>query len=92
MTDLLSERKNAVFTVPRHVSYLLCRILTLRSYPEIGRRTGNRDHSTIVHGVHKYRWLSDLLRAELKQTDILSVWVSRAHDLVMERGWGARVK
>ena len=85
INDLLSERRNPTFTVPRHVTFVLCRILTLRSYPEIGRRTGNRDHTTVIHGVNKYRWLVDQLRAELKLTDFLSIWVARAHELVSDR-------
>jgi len=82
MADFLSIRRNPKFSLPRHVSFVLCRILTTRSYPEIARRTGGRDHSTIVHGVQKFQWLVDQLRAELKQTDFLSAWVARAHELV----------
>jgi chromosomal replication initiator protein len=31
----------------------LCKVLTTRSLPEIGRRFGGRDHTTILHGVKK---------------------------------------
>jgi hypothetical protein len=52
-TDLLSARQFAKVVRPRHVAMYLCRTLTPRSFPEIGRLFGNRDHTTILHGVNK---------------------------------------
>ena len=31
----------------------LAKLLTQRSYPEIGKRFGNRDHTTVIHAVRK---------------------------------------
>jgi chromosomal replication initiator protein len=42
---------------PRQVAMYFSRELTGHSYPEIGRRFGNRDHTTILAGVAKVKWL-----------------------------------
>lgn len=47
--DLESPRRFAKIVVPRQIAFYLARKLTTRSFPEIGRRFGNRDHSTILH-------------------------------------------
>lgn len=51
--DLLSPRRTALVVRPRQVAMYLSKTLTLRSLPEIGRRFGNRDHTTILSGVRK---------------------------------------
>ena len=51
--DLLSSRRTANVVRPRHVAMYLAKILTLRSLPEIGRRFGGRDHTTVLHAVRK---------------------------------------
>ena len=38
---------------PRQVAMYLAKTLTLRSLPEIGRRFGGRDHTTVLHSVRK---------------------------------------
>lgn len=55
--ELLSPRRLANFVRARQVSMYLCRILLKRSLPEIGRYTGGRDHTTVLHGVRKMAWL-----------------------------------
>lgn len=52
-TDLLSARRTADVTFARQVSCYLAKTLTLKSLPEIGRKTGGRDHTTILHAVRK---------------------------------------
>ncbi len=49
--DIKSGRRHAVFTHARHLVMYLCQTLTERSYPEIGRGLGGRNHSTVIHGV-----------------------------------------
>src|SRR5579863_7845351 len=51
--DLLSSRRTANVVRPRHVAMYLAKVLTLRSLPEIGRRFGGRDHTTVLHAVRK---------------------------------------
>jgi chromosomal replication initiator protein len=52
-SDLLSSRRTANVVRPRQVAMYLAKILTLRSLPEIGRRFGGRDHTTVLHAVRK---------------------------------------
>ncbi len=56
--DLLSSRRTANVVRPRQVAMYLAKILTLRSLPEIGRRFGGRDHTTVLHAVRKIEALS----------------------------------
>jgi chromosomal replication initiator protein len=51
--DLLSERRTRAVARPRQIGMYLCKHLTTRSYPDIGRRFGGRDHTTVLHGVRK---------------------------------------
>ncbi|PXW58975.1 chromosomal replication initiator protein [Chelatococcus asaccharovorans] len=51
--DILSERRTAAVVKPRQIAMYLSKILTLRSLPEIGRRFGGRDHTTVLHAVRK---------------------------------------
>jgi chromosomal replication initiator protein len=51
--DILSERRTAAVVKPRQIAMYLSKALTLRSLPEIGRRFGGRDHTTVLHAVRK---------------------------------------
>ena len=51
--DLLSSRRTAAVVMPRQIAMFLAKSLTLRSLPEIGRRFGGRDHTTVLHAVRK---------------------------------------
>lgn len=51
--DLLSQRREASIIRPRHVAMYLAKTITLLSLPAIGRRMGGRDHTTVMHAVHK---------------------------------------
>jgi chromosomal replication initiator protein len=57
-SDLLSSRRTANVVRPRQVAMYLAKILTLRSLPEIGRRFGGRDHTTVLHAVRKIEALT----------------------------------
>lgn len=50
--NILSARRTANLVRPRQVVAWLCKELTLRSLPEIGRRM-NRDHTTILHSIRR---------------------------------------
>ncbi len=56
-TDLLSPRRARSIVRPRQVGMYLAKKLTSRSLPEIGRRFGGRDHSTVLHAVRKIETL-----------------------------------
>ena len=51
--DMISARRTAPIVKPRMIATYLAKQLTLKSLPEIGRRFGNRDHSTVLHSVRK---------------------------------------
>ena len=52
-SDILSERRNRSIVLPRQVGMYLAKRLTARSLPEIGRRFGGRDHTTVLHAIRK---------------------------------------
>jgi chromosomal replication initiator protein len=51
--EILSARRTANVVRPRQIAMYLAKTLTLRSLPEIGRRFGGRDHTTVLHAVRK---------------------------------------
>lgn len=59
-TDMVSKRRARVIARPRQVAMYLCKKLTKRSLPDIGRRFGGRDHTTVMHAVKRI----DQLRIE----------------------------
>jgi chromosomal replication initiator protein len=50
-SEMASQRRTRAVARPRQVAMYLAKELTPRSYPEIGRRFGGRDHSTVIHAV-----------------------------------------
>jgi chromosomal replication initiator protein len=56
--DILSSRRTANVVRPRQIAMYLSKVLTLRSLPEIGRRFGGRDHTTVLHAVRKIEELA----------------------------------
>lgn len=56
-TEMASKRRARAVVRPRQVAMYLAKVLTPRSYPEIGRKFGGRDHSTVIHAV---RLIEDL--------------------------------
>jgi chromosomal replication initiator protein len=61
--ELVSNRRTRVIVKPRQIAMYLSKTLTPRSFPEIGRRFGGRDHTTVLHAVRK---IEDLLTADTK--------------------------
>lgn len=57
--DLISARRTANLVRPRQIAMYLCKILTLRSLPQIGRAFGGRDHTTSLHAIRKITRLKD---------------------------------
>ena len=57
--DILSSRRTATVVRPRQIAMYLAKVLTLRSLPEIGRRFGGRDHTTVLHAVRKIEGLAN---------------------------------
>ncbi|MBB4616770.1 chromosomal replication initiator protein [Sphingomonas abaci] len=57
--DLISARRSRAVARPRQIAMYLAKRLTTRSLPEIGRKFGGRDHSTVIHAVRKIEELRD---------------------------------
>jgi chromosomal replication initiator protein len=57
--DLVSARRARAVARPRQIAMYLAKRLTTRSLPEIGRKFGGRDHSTVIHAVRKIEQLRD---------------------------------
>ena len=76
LSDMLGPKRLRSFARPRQIAMHLCKQLTSRSLPEIGRRFGGRDHTTVMHGVRRIEGLRnqdsqmsddlDLLRRSLE--------------------------
>jgi chromosomal replication initiator protein len=69
--DLLSSRRTANVVRPRQVAMYLAKTLTLRSLPEIGRRFGGRDHTTVLHAVRKIENLVNTDNALAEEIELL---------------------
>lgn len=61
--ELVSNRRTRVIVKPRQIAMYLSKTLTPRSFPEIGRRFGGRDHTTVLHAVRK---IEDLISEDTK--------------------------
>lgn len=61
-SDLLSARRNRSIVRPRQIAMYLSKHMTPRSLPEIGRRFGGRDHTTVLHAVRK---IEELIAADM---------------------------
>ena len=59
--DILSSRRTATVVRPRQIAMYLSKLVTPRSLPEIGRRFGGRDHTTVLHAVRK---ITDLVTTD----------------------------
>jgi chromosomal replication initiator protein len=55
----VSARRARAVARPRQIAMYLAKRLTTRSLPEIGRKFGGRDHSTVIHAVRKIEELRD---------------------------------
>ncbi|MDR0630519.1 MAG: chromosomal replication initiator protein DnaA [Holosporales bacterium] len=55
LSDIMSPRRHKAVTNARQIAMYLCKILTTKSLPEIGRSFGGKDHSTVIHSVNKVK-------------------------------------
>jgi chromosomal replication initiator protein len=53
MSDIRSKKRIKSLSEPRQIAMYLCRNISKASYPEIGKKFGNKDHSTVIHAVKK---------------------------------------
>ncbi|MBW8637985.1 chromosomal replication initiator protein DnaA [Hoeflea sp. WL0058] len=55
--EMISNRRTRTIVKPRQIAMYLSKTMTPRSFPEIGRRFGGRDHTTVLHAVRKIEGL-----------------------------------
>ncbi len=65
LSDLLGPKRNRIYARPRQIAMYLSKNMTDRSLPDIARRFGGRDHTTIMHGIRKI----DQLRVDDRQIE-----------------------
>ena len=69
--DMHSPRRARAVARPRQVAMYLAKQLTSRSLPEIGRKFGGRDHTTVMHAVRKIEELREIDSAFAEDIDLL---------------------
>ena len=71
MSDMVAARRARVVARPRQVAMYLAKQLTPRSLPEIGRKFGGRDHTTVMHAVKKIEELIASDRSLAEDVELL---------------------
>jgi len=71
LSDMHSARRARSVARPRQVAMYLAKQLTTRSLPEIGRKFGNRDHTTVMHAVRKVDELKERDTAFAEDVELL---------------------
>ena len=71
LADLIGPKRVRTVARPRQIAMYLSKQMTSRSLPEIGRRFGGRDHTTIMHGVRKIEELRSADRSLAEDIDLL---------------------
>ncbi len=71
LADMHSARRARAVARPRQVAMYLCKQLTPRSLPEIGRKFGGRDHTTVMHAVRKIEELRTADRSLAEDIELL---------------------
>ena len=70
-SELNSERRSREIARPRQVAMYLAKHLTNRSMPEIGRKFGGRDHTTVIHAINRVKILQREDEALTRDVEIL---------------------
>ena len=75
LNDMVSKRRAQIVARPRQIAMSLCKSLTRKSLPEIGRKFGGRDHTTVIHAIKRIKELraadTDLDQRIIKIENIL---------------------
>ncbi len=61
LSDMIGPKRVRTIARPRQIAMYLCKQMTARSLPDIGRRFGGRDHTTIMHGC---RVIEDMIKSD----------------------------
>ncbi len=71
LSDMQSSRRSQNVARPRQIAMYLSKVLTSRSLPDIGRKFGGRDHTTVLHAVKKVEELMGSDKEFLEDLTIL---------------------
>jgi chromosomal replication initiator protein len=71
LADMSSQRRARAVARPRQVAMYLAKQLTARSLPEIGRKFGDRDHTTVMHAVRKIEEIVATDKSLAEDVDLL---------------------
>jgi chromosomal replication initiator protein len=71
LSEMTSERRARAVARPRQIAMYLAKQLTTRSLPEIGRKFGGRDHTTVMHAIRKVEELTLSDRALAEDVELL---------------------
>jgi hypothetical protein len=77
LADLKAQRRTMQVVYARQIAMYLCKKLTPNSLPDIGRRFGGRDHTTVLHAVRK-------IEALVAKDMVLAATVERIKDRIPE--------
>jgi hypothetical protein len=80
--DIISARRTARIVEPRQIAMMLCKNLTTNSLPAVGRRFGNRDHTTVLHAVNKFAPLWARLSPMMRDGATAREWVAAAYSMM----------
>ena len=69
--EIRSQRRTAKVTKARQILFYLCKVYTLHSYPEIGRRVGGKDHTTVMYAVRRVQDAIDVCNIEFSDDPIV---------------------
>lgn len=72
--DLCSARRTTSVVIPRQAAMSIVKKLTPRSLPEIGRKFGERDHTTVLHAVRRFAPVIDAVSAKLSPESTVREW------------------
>lgn len=67
--DLLSDKRDRKFSFPRQIAFYLAKKITKKSFPEIGKSFGNKNHATVIFAVNK---IEKELESNIDTIDIIA--------------------
>ncbi|SFS19136.1 chromosomal replication initiator protein DnaA [Yoonia litorea] len=70
LSDMIGPKRLRTYARPRQIAMYLAKQMTSRSLPEIGRRFGGRDHTTVMHGVKR---IEELMAKDSQISDDLEL-------------------
>ena len=72
MSEMVGPRRHRSIARPRQIAMYLSKELTNKSYPEIGRSFGGRDHTTVMHGIKQILKLKEMDEDMLEDIQLLT--------------------